>query len=342
MRTSRRAPARSSMREVAEFAGVAMSSVSRVMSNHPDVSPEMRERVMVAVDRLGYQPDILAQSLRRRTTKSVGFVVGDIANPLLAHIARGAETVLRRSGYSMLLTNSENDPELDAQHIGLLEQRRADGLLLSLAAEDHPATLATLARVESPIVLIDRELPPTVAASRVLSDHRSGMRLAVDHLLDLGHRDIGLILGQQIRATRERRAGLQEAFQARGLPPSYKILEGQLGVEHGRGSTIGLLDAEQPPTAIIAGGNQLLVGVLEELRSRGLRPGTNISLVSCDAVPVTELFEPPIAVVRRDTDELGQRAAELLLAQLEDDESARDIVLPTEFVPRHSCVAPRD
>lgn len=340
MSNGRRGTTRSSMREVADLAGVAMSSVSRVLSNHPDVSPAMHERVMLAVERLGYQPDMLAQSLRRRATKTVGFVVGDIANPLLAEIAGSAETVLRGAGYSMLLTNSENEPSLDAQHVGLLEQRRVDGLLLSLAAEDDPATLSLLSRIDSPIVLIDRELPPTVRASAVLSDHRSGMRAAVAHLLELGHREIGLILGQPLRFTRERRIGLQEAYQERRLAPTYTIVEGRLGTSHGREATRGLLSSDRPPTALVAGGNQLVVGALEELRDRGLRVGRDVSLVSCDTVSVTELYDPPIAVVRRDNAEIGRCAAQLLLDQLDNEAEPKQIVLPTEFLARPSCAPP--
>ncbi|HLB03886.1 MAG TPA: LacI family DNA-binding transcriptional regulator, partial [Gaiellaceae bacterium] len=125
------------MREVADLAGVAMSSVSRVLSNHPDVSPSMRERVLLAVEELGYKPNLLAQGLRRRETLSVGFVVGDISNPLLARIVMGAEAALREGGYSMLLTNSEGNPDLDAEHVLLFEQRRVDGLMLSTASEGH-------------------------------------------------------------------------------------------------------------------------------------------------------------------------------------------------------------
>lgn len=329
------------MREVAELAGVAMSSVSRVLSGHPDVSQGMRDRVMTAVDRLGYQPDILAQSLRRRSTRSVGFVVGDISNPLLAEIASGAESTLRGAGYSMLLTTSENRADLDAANIAVLEQRRVDGLLLSVASEDHDPTVEALRRFDGPIVLIDRELPDSVAAGAVLSDHRSGMRAATDHLLDLGHREIGLILGQPLRFSRERREGLREAYAARDLAPDYTVLEGRLGREHGREATRRLLDAERPPTAIIAGGNQLVIGTLEELRARGLTVGRDVSLVSCDAISVTELFEPPIAVIRRDNAEIGRRAAQLLLEDLGDTPRPRTVVLPTEFVARPSCAPPR-
>jgi LacI family transcriptional regulator len=332
---------RASMREVAERAGVAMSSVSRVLSGHPDVSPAMRDRVMSVVAEIGYQPDLLAQSLRRRATLSVGFVVGDIANPLLAEIVKGAERTLRDNGYSMLLTNSENQPERDAAHVRLFEQRRVDGLMLSLAAEDNPETIQLLEQFDTPAVLVDRELPPAVGASAVLSDHRSGMRAAVEHLLDLGHRRIGLIIGQPMRPSRERRAGLEEAFAARGLPATYVIVEGLLAAEHGRNATRQLLDAAEPPTAIVAGGNQLLVGTLEELLARELRVGSDISLVSCDAIDVTELFTPPIAVVRRDNREIGRQAASLLLERVgEEDPGPRTVLLPTTFEPRPSCAPP--
>jgi LacI family transcriptional regulator len=339
--TGRTARGRSSMREVADMAGVAMSSVSRVMSGHPDVSPAMRERVMEAVERLGYEPDLLAQSLRRQATRSVGFVVGDISNPLLAEIALGAETTLREAGYSMLLTNSENDPALDAGHVRLLMQRRVDGLLLSLASEEHPATVSTLAQLEAPVVLIDRELPREVRASAVLSDHRTGMRAAVRHLLDLGHRRIGLILGQPMRFSRERRLGLEDAYRERTLEPTYRTLEGELGSAHGRSATSRLLDSPEPPTAIVAGGNQLLIGTLEELLARGLTIGADISLISCDAIDVTELFTPPIAVVRRDNREIGRQAAALLLERLgETDPGPRTVVLPTAFDARPSAAPP--
>lgn len=317
-----------------------MSSVSRVMSDHPDVSPAMRARVLAAIDELGYEPDLLAQSMRSGATRSIGFIVGDISNPLLAEIALGAETTLRSGGYSMLLTNSENDPELDRSHIRLFQQRRVDGLLLSLAAESHPPTIELLEGFEGPIVAIDRDLPSGVGASVVMSDHRTGMRQAAGHLLDLGHRRIDLIAGKPLRYTREREAGLRSAYEDRSLPPTYRILEGQLEHAHGQAATHTLLDGDEPPTAIIAGDNQLLGGVLTELARRGIEVGRQMSLVSCDAVALTEFFSPPIAVIRRDTRELGRRAAQLLLSHLQGEQTVLQVVLPTEFVARPSCAPP--
>jgi LacI family transcriptional regulator len=331
---------RASMREVAERAGVAMSSVSRVLSDHPDVSPVMRDRVRRAVEELGYKPDLLAQSLRRRETRSIGFVVGDISNQLLAEIVKGAETALRDAGYAMLLTNSEGDPELDAAHVRLFEQRRTDGLILSLAREDHRPTLDALAALDAPIVVIDRDLRSSIPVSRVLSDHAHGMHAAVNHLLDLGHRRIGLAVGQPIRPSLERRRAFEEAHAARGLVPG-PVVAGRLSVDFGVQSTRELLDVGDRPTAIIAGGNQLMIGALKVLSERGLEVGRDISFLGCDDIPVTGLYRPPIAVVRRDNVAIGRAAAELLLRWLKDGDVPADVVLPTEFVPRPSCAPPR-
>ena len=138
---------RASMREVAALADVAISSVSRVLSGHPDVSAAMRERVLDAVRRLEYEPDFLAQSLRRGETRSVGFVLADISNPLMADIVLGAEAELRGAGYSLLLMNSESDPAEDVAHVRFFLGRRVDGLILSLANDEDPALLELLAQV---------------------------------------------------------------------------------------------------------------------------------------------------------------------------------------------------
>jgi LacI family transcriptional regulator len=329
------------MREVADRAGVAMSSVSRVMSGHPDVSPAMSERVMRAVAELGYQPDILAQSLRRRETLTVGFVVGDISNPLFAEIVTGVESTLHVNGYSMLLTNSLGDPAMESAHIGLLSQRRVDGLVISVLDETHPETIERLRELDIPVVVLDRNLPPEVPVSRVLSDHRSGMKAAALHLIDLGHRHIALIGGTGVRPALERRAGLVEAFASRGLPPTCTVDEGSFAVEHGVSAMRRLLDLPEPPTAVIAGGNQLMLGALRVVAERRLTLGRQLSFVGCDDVSITDLFQPAVAVVRRDNLAMGRTAAELLLARMRDEAAPSDVVLPTEFVARPSCGAPQ-
>lgn len=346
-----RAGSRYTMKDVADVAGVAMSSVSRVLSGHPDVSPAMRARVMAAVERLEYRPNLLAQSLRSQQTHTVGFLVGDISNPLLAEMVKGAVTTLREENYAVILTDSEGDPELDARHLRLFEQRRVDGLILSPSREDHPPTLAALADVHVPVVLIDRDRLAPLRADRVLSDHQTGMKQALNYLIDFGHRRIGLIVGLPVRATFERRAALTAVFAERRLDPTFLVFEtDELSFDKGREGARTLLDDAHPPTAILVGGNQLLAGALTEIHSRDLGIPGDISIVSTDDTAVTSFHNPPISTVRRDSVEAGRVAASLLLERMRESadgqessddnfQSAppREVTLPTEFVARDSC-----
>jgi LacI family transcriptional regulator len=327
------------MREVAERAGVAMSSVSRVLSGHPDVSPKMNRIVMEAVRELGYRPDMLAQGLRSGRSFSVGFTVSDIANPVLAQVVTGAEKVLREAGYSLLLTNSEGNPELDVEHISLLERRRVDGLILSLAEENHPGTIEALRRIEVPVVLVDRDVPPSVNAGCAAFDHAMGMRAATHHLLEFGHRTFALIVGGPERPKRERRRGVEETLAAAGVGATCVVYEGEFSAEHGGRAASAILARSPRPTALIAGGNLLMQGALFTLRDAGITLGRDISFVGCDDVALADLHQPPIAVVRRDMPAAGTAAAELLLAALgdPDGETRRETILPTEFVARPSC-----
>jgi LacI family transcriptional regulator len=330
-----------SMREVAKAAGVAMSSVSRVISGHPDVSAEMRVRVQQVVEELGFEPHFLAQSLRRGATFSVGFSLSDIANPVIAQFARGAEAVLRDAGYSMLVMNAENDPALDFAHVRFLQSRRVDGLLLLLASERKRATNDALAKLQMPLVIIDRDLPKRLSASSILCDHRTGMAAAVEHLLELGHRRIALLSWPlDLRPGRERLAGLQQAFAARKLADTSIPVLGLFTAEATEKAAGELLDSANPPTALIAGTNQLLIGALRAIASRGLRVGTDLSVVTCDDIPLAELFTPPIATITRDNILIGRTAAELLLHRMNGRTEPETVTMETTFVPRASCAPP--
>ncbi len=297
---------------------------------------------MAAVRDLGYQPDMLAQGLRRGKTFSVGFTVSDIANPVLAEIVTGAEKRLRTAGYSLLLTNSEGRPELDVEHIQLLERRRVDGLILSLADENHFGTVQALRQVSVPVVLVDRYIPAGVNARCAAFDHDHGMRQATEHLLSLGHRRFALITGGPERPARERRVAVEETLAAARDGARCTVYPGEFSVEHGRRATNEILASDPRPTAIIAGGNMLMQGALLALRDAEIEVGRDMSFVGCDDVAIAEVYQPPIAVVRREIPAIGVAAAELLLAELEptdgeDREQVREIVLPTEFVARASC-----
>lgn len=325
---------------MAKLAGVGLASASRVLSGHPDVSTGMRRRVLAAVDQLGYEPDFLAQSFRQRATYSVGFVARDISSPLLAEIALGAETTLRTGGYSMLVLNSEADPALDAEHLRLLQRRRVDGVLISLSDEASPAALTALRDLSVPSVLIDRDVAEAAGSSAVLADHESGMRAVVAHLAGLGHRAIGLAAGpMQVRPGREGARAFREVCRDLGI--EAVVESGPFSAKHGYVAADGLLSASTPPTALIAGSNQILPGVLRAIRTRGLQIPGQISLATFDDLPLLGLVDPPVDVVRRGPRAFGQTAAELLLRRL-SGEQPETVLVPTTFEARGSSGPPAD
>ncbi|MFT4436400.1 LacI family DNA-binding transcriptional regulator [Caballeronia sp. 15715] len=336
-KTGEPAIVKSGIKAVAELAGVGIASVSRVLSGQPGSSPQMTQRVLDAARQLGYAPNVLAQSLRRRATHSVGFVGSDINNPLVASIVSGAESVLSVAKYSVLLTNSGGDPGVDAQRIDVLLQRQVDGLIVLPALEDDPATLAALRGAQGPVVLIDRTLPADIGAHYVLSDHFRGIGDASRYLLQAGHSRIGLVVGLDVRPTRERIRAVEAAFDSLGIERNLIVHRGRLSPEHGEQAMDELLSGDAPPSAVILGGNQLLEGALRVVHRRGLTLGVDLSLVSCDDLPLCRLHHPPIATVMRDTALLGRRAAELLLAQLREPGVTEPVLLPTWFEPRESC-----
>lgn len=325
---------RPGVREVAERAGVAISSVSRVLSGHPDVSADMRDRVMAVVDELGYQPDILAQGLRRQKTMSVGFAASTISNPVLTEAAVGAESELRRAGYGMLLTDADGQPALDTANIALLERRRVDGILLAHSDEQHPEIVKRLAECHFPLVLIDRDPPPGVRIPSVTFDHRTGMREAAEHLRALGHHRVAMLVGGPRRPVRQRQAGVQDVFE------DCESLAGDFTPEFGYQGTRQLLERERPPTAVIAGGNTLMHGALRALRDAQVVLGQQLSFVGCDDVAVAEFHNPQIALVRRVPREAGRVSARLLLQILSGHHEPPDVVLPTSFVSAASCDRP--
>ncbi|MFI1561492.1 LacI family DNA-binding transcriptional regulator [Streptomyces sp. NPDC020490] len=328
------------IKDVAQHAGVAPSSVSRALSGHPSVSASLRAKVMASAHAVGYTPDLLAQALRRQRSKTVGFVVSDISNPLISEIVSGAEQRLRQAEYSLLLTNSEGQAERDEAHIRLLERRRVDGLLLLLSSEEHPQTVAALEERVEPVVLIDRQLDGEIEGGAVLSDHASGMLAAVQHLFKIGHTRIGLMVGRNVRPAKERVRALKQAYDEAGIPPRYALeVNIPLDADRARAATRRLVEPPNACTALIVGSNQLLPWALSALRDLGLQFGRDLAVVTCDRTAVTDVIHPEIAAVHRDNRAVGYQAADLLLALL-NGEAPHQVLLPTEFSAGETCCPP--
>lgn len=334
-------PAKITVRAVAARAGVAPSSVSRVLNRHALVSEELRARVMAAVEELGYQPNPLAQSLRSGSTRTIGCVIRDVANPLFADIAKGAESLLHAAGYSLLVGNTDGNPTRDVEYIELFLRRRVDGLLLSLQKEDNDEMLHALRQADVPLVLLDRDIEG-ITASAVLCDHFTGIVTAVEHLIQLGHQRIGLIAGHPlIRASRERKRGYDYAHARASLPIMPELVKlAPYAAQAGYTSTLELLDLPEPPTAIISGGIQFTMGSLRALHERSVAIGPELSFISADDIDWLELHAPPISVVRRDHARMGQLGAELLLRALNGDRRPHFEPVGTAYIHRSSVQPP--
>lgn len=333
------------LRDVAIRAGVSPSTVSRVVRDLPVVSEDLRERVFNAIAAVGYRPDASARSMRTGTSHAVGFVVPDISNWFYSMVFRGAQDVLYDAGYDLLLTTSNGDIKRERHAVDSLLSRRVDALILSLT--DEQATLLRHAISDLPVVLVDRECDG-IPADTVLSDHASGMEAAVHHLAELGHTRMALFTGTpNLYTTRSRRASFFKAVREVGLRESDQFdIAGDRSVESGERNTLRLMQAEERPTAIIAGSNQLLHGTLKTLHGLGLACPRDVSLVACEDSDIAQLHWPPISAVSRDLASLGKTAAKLVLGRLgknDGDAGGPDhirTVRPTTFVNRGSTGKP--
>ncbi|HEY5081597.1 MAG TPA: substrate-binding domain-containing protein [Bauldia sp.] len=327
------------IRDVAAVSGVSVGTVSRSLNAPETVRPVTLEKVRAAIQELGFRPDARAQNMRRRNTMTIGFIVNDILNPVHAMVFKGAEAELRESGYSLHLINTGGKARQEAEAIELLQHGRVDGLLMTINSEQDPRCIERLEKLRVPSVLLDREI--ALETDAVRTDHAWGMEQAISYLLDLGHRRIGLITaGTEILPGRERIRGFTNAFVGRGMPVPTELIRSQsLSADFGFRETVSFLRSPDRPTALVAGGNQLLVGVLRAIEQQGVSIPRDLSLVTCDRTDLASVYPGSITAIDRDIPEIGRTAAQLLLERINGPANwpARSVMLPTRLVLGKSC-----
>ncbi|MBV9219319.1 MAG: substrate-binding domain-containing protein [Methylobacteriaceae bacterium] len=325
--------------DVAMKSGVSVGTVSRTLNAPDTVRPATLRRVRAIIDELGFQPDARAQNMRRRRTSTVGFIVDDISNPLHAITFKAAEAELREHGYWLHLVNTEGKARQEADAIERLQHGRVDGLIMTINNEKDGQCRDRLAALRVPSVLLDREVE--LAIDAVLTDHAPGLFQATDYLLEIGHRRIALITaGPEIRPGRERVKGFVEAFGRRKLACPHELIRSQrLSPDFGFHEASSLMQGPDRPTAIIAGGNRILVGVLKAIQQQRIVIPDELSLVTCDSTDLTRLYPGPLTVVDRDIEDIGRTAAQLLLERLGDRHNApaRRILVSTRLILGGSC-----
>jgi LacI family transcriptional regulator len=304
--------------DVARRAGVSTATVSRVLAGLGGAGPETRERVLVAARALGYRPSGVARSLKLRTTQTLGLIITDIENPFFPQLVRAVEDVAREHGFALLLCNATDDEEREAAYLDLLVDRRVDGVVIAVSGlgDRHRDWLA---EPPLPVVLVN-----SVAAGlphpAITSDNIDGGRQAAAHLLDLGHRHIGVLTtGPRNADAPARVAGVRQGLAERGLDPdSIAVVVGEAGVGGGEAALCRLLEAAPATTGVIAYNDLMAIGAMRAVQASGRTVPGDISVVGFDDIALAAYADPPLTTIAQSIGELGRWAVERLVERIVD------------------------
>ncbi|MBX4909936.1 MULTISPECIES: LacI family DNA-binding transcriptional regulator [Rhizobium] len=322
---------------VARAAGVSVSTVSHVLNKTRYVSPEKAKLVMEAVDAIGYIPNAVARSLKLSSTGTVGLAISAISNPYFSDIICAIEAECSKRGLIAFLCDTQDDPDRELELVRHLHRRRVDGIILAPSG-DPKRSLDYLIDCNLPCVLVDRLSDDRF--DQVGTDNTAAIRMLVDHLVALHHERIGIILGQPGFATTvERTKAFRAAMAEKGIevPPAF-ISNGNSSTADATASTHRLLELKEPPTAILASNNLAMIGTMRAIRERGLRVPVDISVLGIDDFEWADYFEPRLTLMAQPCDEIGYKAADLLIQRIGDKHLPRQTVrLSPVLRIRQSC-----
>lgn len=327
--------------DVARMANVSVSTVSHVVNGTRPVSEETRRRVEQAISETGYATDGVARALRRSRTDSVGLVISDTGQPVFAEMVRGIEHEARAKGFTLLLANSAEDPELERASIRALRERRVDGLLVAQVAGSDHALIDEMQARRTPLVLLDRLTVPDV--DQVGVENRDPMCKLTTHLIRRGHRRIAYIAGDvRVPVLAERELGFRDALSAAGIAIVEELLVGGTStIPETEAAVARVLARADRPTAIVAAGMILGVGALRALGAAGLRIPADMAFTVFDEPPYADLFEPRLTSVVQPAFAIGREAMRLLIRRIARPGAApRTVRLKPELVHRASCGCP--
>ena len=333
-----------SIKDIARKAGVSHCTVSRALHHSPLINPKTAERIREIARRSGYVPNEVARSLVSRSTHTVGVVVTTIADPFIGEVVEGIENIANQRGYSVILANSQADPELEMKVVDSFTQRRVDGILVT-ASRVGALHGKRLAGTNVPIVLINNQrLEQQPAGERTYSvgiDNVGATRDIVGHLIQLGHRRIAYI-GDRLgyHSDEERFSGYRATLKASGIPFDSKlVLRGDGKPEEGERAAAELLALPNPPTAIFCYNDMTALGALRAAAERSLRVPQDVAIAGFDDLFVASYTTPPLTTIRQPKQEMGRRAMSILLDLLSGEVSDTRILLPGELVVRGSTAA---
>jgi LacI family transcriptional regulator len=330
------------IREIAKMCGVSIATVSRVINNPESVRPEKRQAVLQAIEKSAYVNDGLAKALAGGKSMTLGLVIPTITNSIYASSTQAIQRIAQQAGYSVILGVSDFDTVLEARIIRRLVERRVDGLILTGGEHDR-SVFRMLKNQNIPFVLTWR-LAKHAEIPCVSFDNYKAGRLAMKHLIDLGHRRIGLICGRcevNDRARERRRAFEDSLIEIGATIDSELIFERDFEFIEGHAAMYRMLQAPDPPTAVFAASDILAIGAIAHCRESGISVPNDISVIGFDDLPIARFSSPGLTTVHVPANSMGRIAATRLLQLISGEAVPAQDILPVELVVRDSTAPNR-
>jgi len=325
----------SRIKDVAKIAGVSTATVSRVLANHARVSEKTRQKVLGAVEQLNYRPNLIARSLRVQKSAKIGLLVSDIRNPFFTAIGRAVEDSAYEQGYSVLMCNTDEDPEKEELYLNLLHDENVAGIIFS-PTQQFSARMSTF-NSNIPFVIIDRAVKST-QVDMVLLDNVSAAYELTRHLVENGFKKIAGLFGNASTTGRERNKGLKKALSEDQLAPFAEYFIPPR-IQQGYETTLALLDQDDCPDAIFTSNSLLTAGAFQAIRDRKMKVPGDVALVGFDETTWAAMVDPPITLIAQPTEEIGRTATELLFQRIEEPtRSPKTVILKGNLIKRSSSM----
>jgi LacI family transcriptional regulator len=333
------------MKSIAHDLGVSVVTVSKVLHNHADISAETRKRVLRRMKEVNYQPNLAARALSTGRTSLIGLIVPDLVHPFFAQVAKGLSTSLSASGYSLIISSSDENQQLERREVDQMIARSVDALILA-STESDPTSVKKLKDRGLPFVLLDRKIPG-IAANFVGNDDVLAGRMATKHLIDVGCKRVAHIAGSEVSTALDRKKGYEQTLVEHRLTQfaGYLVRHGSgdnSGDAAGYGGMQSLLQLNPRPDGVFCCNDPIAMGAMRAVLEAGLRIPEDIAIIGCGNVHYDDLLRVPLSSVDQDADGLGESAAKLALRIIKGKNGGpvKDVLLPAKLVVRASSQRP--
>ncbi|WP_264740922.1 LacI family DNA-binding transcriptional regulator [Cytobacillus firmus] len=328
------------MADVAQHAKVSKSTVSQYLNKRFDyMGEDTKKRIEAAINELGYRPNIVARSLKQKSTTTIGVIVANILHSFSTQVIRAIEDMCHDSDFHTIVCNADDDPIKEKKYIEMLRAKQVDGIIL-LPTGDNADLYNEMLKEKYPVVFVDRTVPDVPIPSMLLNNEKAA-GLGVQHFIDNGYRKIGIITNviRNVTPRMERLNGYKKTLELNGLPLRKEYIK-SLEVSKIKEGLKEMLELADPPKAILAGNDLTLIEILKYVKENNLKVPEDLAIIGIDDVSFASFYEPGLTIVAQPAFEIGKKAAELLLNKIQKKAAAEEKLVyrfEPKLIIRESC-----